>query len=688
MNSSTEAEMELIQPLSLQDICFVQLICKLETFPPESLAFLPVNMRYKLLKNLPAVNVHQFENTALARGLDMLNSEVWQCLCHNRLPSQLVEVVLADLDDVHNGEGGTDWREVYFHCLTFSVLNTYMPHPYGLLPRQVRMEFILDAIFSIPDCLGISNWKAFKHPFTLFTGGMFHPLRVAPLLTVWCTPPRHAWIRDPKYECTCDLQLLHVLMTECEYFPKQLTVVTHDGFTVNHLWSGRQCVNLLLEFLSQVEAVKFIPEVDWNHWHDSTAVTGESTVASFVLETLLSAESPSLKSIKIEGEVARCLSHMVILMSQDSNLHNHSLQAIYQQSLRNIPYGALQSLHIHVGDHWDPLDAVEAGWHFHSIVANQSSLKQLYISHWPFLEDGANSVQLIKTLCVQFCHPHFECLTLEHMRLHSLILKVLIESFLVIPHTSEKQSLQLRHIDVVRCESDAYRVSPELAGINGYRCKVLTLSEITCNTIAPLLKWIGTYPNLKLHMLTIESLVTLNVDGDNILGCFSSNPRAQIEEMRIVNSPLSVFPSSSYDFKGVLCHLQLTCLVLDSCNLGPSGLLPSLGEGLEKQISLQTLETLSLQRNMLSLCPEWELQEFLDVLFSLPELKQLHVLLQQNGFEVHHLQLLIESWRGRAQGKQLKILELSDYKLPELQTVSELRKVSNFLSYRCAHLNN
>ena len=62
-------------PLSLQTWCIIRLTNDFETFSPESLTFLPLKVRYDLLKNLPAADVCQLEQSSFVEGLDM--ERVW-----------------------------------------------------------------------------------------------------------------------------------------------------------------------------------------------------------------------------------------------------------------------------------------------------------------------------------------------------------------------------------------------------------------------------------------------------------------------------------------------------------------------------------------------------------------------------------------------------------------------------------
>ena len=68
-------EPSCLLPLSLQDLCLLQMISDLDSYPVEVLASLPHWLRKRLLNNLPALDLCHLECTPIARGVDI--TEVW-----------------------------------------------------------------------------------------------------------------------------------------------------------------------------------------------------------------------------------------------------------------------------------------------------------------------------------------------------------------------------------------------------------------------------------------------------------------------------------------------------------------------------------------------------------------------------------------------------------------------------------
>ena len=63
-------------PLSLEDSCLPLLINNLEHYSLELLALLPLRLSYRLLTNLPVLDLCQLERTSVAVGVDL--ESIWK----------------------------------------------------------------------------------------------------------------------------------------------------------------------------------------------------------------------------------------------------------------------------------------------------------------------------------------------------------------------------------------------------------------------------------------------------------------------------------------------------------------------------------------------------------------------------------------------------------------------------------
>ena len=68
-----------VVPLALEDCCLAWLISDLEHYPPELLALLPLRLRYRLLANVPVLDLCQLEHTSVAEGIDL--ESIWELKC-------------------------------------------------------------------------------------------------------------------------------------------------------------------------------------------------------------------------------------------------------------------------------------------------------------------------------------------------------------------------------------------------------------------------------------------------------------------------------------------------------------------------------------------------------------------------------------------------------------------------------
>ena len=69
-------------PLSLEDSCLAWLVNDFENYSLESLDLLPLRLHYRLLANLPVLDLCQLERTSVALGVDLesiwkLNFPLW-----------------------------------------------------------------------------------------------------------------------------------------------------------------------------------------------------------------------------------------------------------------------------------------------------------------------------------------------------------------------------------------------------------------------------------------------------------------------------------------------------------------------------------------------------------------------------------------------------------------------------------
>ena len=211
--------------LPLQACCFVKLIKDFETFPPESLALLPLRFRYELIQNLPAVDVCQLEQSSFVEGLDM--EKVWATLCLQRkefLPTGITAVsgnkdvyfsgvckILLDHADHHTP--GPDYRTDRYSLITsVTVGNCYCT-------RIIKLLFC---------CFGTGD--SFLHHGKIFLRRYYLYLR------------RPRAFSDPQL-------LALVLQMSHYYYPKSLH---WDRCFSYYYWESTENYSLLAAYLKEV----------------------------------------------------------------------------------------------------------------------------------------------------------------------------------------------------------------------------------------------------------------------------------------------------------------------------------------------------------------------------------------------------------------------------------------------------
>ena len=646
-NTTTMSNQTPDNPLSLQDQCFVQLISNLESFNCESLALLPLRLRRKLLVNLPAVDICKLESTPVTMGLNM-SSNVWEPVCTQRCSASLIQTVKKIQSP--SSSRSCDWKEIFFLSCTTSILNNSTDLKTSASESRRYAE---KCLFSIPNCLGVKKWCGFKHPF--IQAGKDGS----------CIPRRYYWITTENC-CRADIQLMQILMDECAFFPHCL-YVDCDLFCNAELWHRRSSaiMPLLQKFLSCVEAIEIISEDD-----------EDQLVATFFFDTILSEVSTVLHSVSLSGN-----SHFIAATLQECRSYFaiedgvHSVQNVLKHSIRNIPYGNLQFLSIYVQDDMDGISHVQA------VLEHQVLLKVFRLRCYGH-EDHLNSAVAFDKMLMAAAHlfrrPQFHKLQLELMIISLLVAEAIIDAFLSAASSSE-QVLTLESMTMDDLSSDSItQYVPTLSlkmAENGYKYKKLVLTELEGEDVDNLFRWVTHYPNLSLQHLHVPQYLEQDA-------CFvqlmSKNMNMKINELCVHHQTIPNLPTMPQDFENLFDNLHLSRLQLEDCNIGPGGHLPALTQGLRKQCSTQSIQTLSLSSNSLGQCLDWELQEFFDVIFSLSEVENVQLSLKNNKLTSRHFELLYRSWKYSLRKKQLKILHIGGNELPdpEGEFMDKIMKIS------------
>ena len=73
-----ESKRFLYLPLHLEDLCLLEVINDLDSYPVDLLASLPYWLRHRLLNSLPVLDLCHLDHTPVARGVDV--NDIWKSL--------------------------------------------------------------------------------------------------------------------------------------------------------------------------------------------------------------------------------------------------------------------------------------------------------------------------------------------------------------------------------------------------------------------------------------------------------------------------------------------------------------------------------------------------------------------------------------------------------------------------------
>ena len=250
-------------PLALEDCCLAWLVSDLEHYPPELLALLPLRLRYRLLANLPVLDLCQLEHTSVAEGVDL--ESIWELKCSpwgeegaaiKQGTTTLVKYI--DLSSLL-------WRERYLHAVANTILNNSLVHRQKFLRKsasEINSYFtdsqyytvVVDWLFSLKsyqflneggDLQSSYDWQNLASSFLFFeavSGNSCDRL----------TPPRYVSYKSDCSPRPSDEELITLLLRNCNFKPKCLFVMSLR-YTVSALLLQREACGILKEFLNDVE---------------------------------------------------------------------------------------------------------------------------------------------------------------------------------------------------------------------------------------------------------------------------------------------------------------------------------------------------------------------------------------------------------------------------------------------------
>ena len=596
-------------PLSLQQSCLLKIICDFETFPPESLALLPLTLRHKLACNLPAVDVCQLEQTSFAQGLEM--DEVW-----SHLAEKAIKVC-------SKGKDG------YFSYVCTLLLN-HSVRDYRTVIRKL--------LFSIKDCLSIVDCSTFEHHLQLNYNVVI--------------PYRHQEsYRQFASGGHSDAQLVRFILQNTHCLPKSLTIHCKEFARCirSESWANENW-KVLVEYLSGVHKLS----LHFCQYGTTFAVPG------FIFNAM---SARGCRQLQLEE---------ISFLDSDSNndycdLLEETLISVgyYLKRDSGLQCGSCDSLrevHVEGGPDYECSDSTAR--ELSDIIENQPSIRKIWLRYENLNVPPSHHVstpghrRLCSTLSrvlqlTQFTYMHLEGVTLLPAGLQQLLY-----SFLTTPchHT---QTLSLT------CS-----LSHDLSGfVNDLSCchpddsNVLYKKLYLKNLFFPdaIAQWLSNHVCLRLNTLDLDDiscpgnlpfvLPSLSLEVKNLTVSVGDPSEVPDDFQWQSGCFYSILGSS------LLNELKLSCFGVLVSN---ATLLLELISGIFKQVRVGMLETLNLQSNRLGSLPDAQLILLFEAILSLPQLERFTLDLSENSLGERQLKLLYHLWQEKCGGRKLKELICCD----------------------------
>ena len=155
-------------PLPLQDFCLLRVISDLDGYPVELLASLPRWLRYRILNNLPALDLCRLDHTAVATGIDTDN--LWetrlQILTKPRMKSPAGRGAQHILRSTSQSTASVETDQSLFQLdlpqiFNFTPLSRFQPNNRQLVESSpILKEKVTSAFNDVRECPGMEMSSA------------------------------------------------------------------------------------------------------------------------------------------------------------------------------------------------------------------------------------------------------------------------------------------------------------------------------------------------------------------------------------------------------------------------------------------------------------------------------------------------------------------------------------------------
>ena len=610
-------------PLALEDCCLAWLVSDLEHYPPELLALLPLRLRYRLLANLPVLDLCQLEHTSVAEGVDL--ESIWELKCSPWGEKGAIKQSLVRYIDLSS----LSWRERYLHAVANTILNNSLEHHQKFLCQSAHKicryftnaqyyTVVADWLFSLKgyqflneggDLQSSYDWQNLASSFLFFeaeSGNSCDRL----------TPPRYVSYKSDCCPRPSDEELITLLLRNCNFKPKCLFAVSTRSTVSELLLQHEGCV-ILKEFLNKIEELQlnirdFLPVVLFQSMFSGTSPCKLRTLQVVFRYTYSSGLSEKDKE-EFQKSMVRIIADVIKQQSFLGTIYFRFREQLNESVMASSEFTALAA----------SLTSFVARPRFHTLDI-----------FW--FSAPANVV--VDILCVFLVSPCSHQQTLKLPR-----------------STTQPSSRQL--LPASPCPAVAMQV-PD-AGVE-YKKLYLHQRLSVDESYVHICKTLFAFPKIRLRFLEVGCIQTMYHHYVNTLHMAAQHPDIQVKSLSIQlrSGTEEIFPSLHDDMRALLQIPTRTKLSLSRLTNPGSRFLPILAQELPKRHHLTVIEELDLsQSNFLEL-PAEEVEHLFQSIFSLRHLSQLTLKMDCCVVSIQHYKLIHRLWTEYSSGELLKELVL------------------------------
>ena len=610
-------------PLPLQHLSLMVLVSELESYPVELLASLPHWLRYRLINNLPALDLCRLDFTAVVKDIDI--NKIWKDKyiqsnsCYSSLPinkqsvhdtstvSSLELRLAAVLDNAGN------WRERHLLNIVHSILcfgdlshaaiwliaisGCHLLQNLSVLDDEQPDEKLVQSVFIKQG-----------HPLLHFRGDSFQLI-----------PHRLQHI----YSDASPTHLLSLLTLSCGLQPSYFHLDSMLCGACHSLWDEHEGVAPSLKHLLRRVVMLRLSNVQKNILRRTfKAVVGEGNDCQLL--------SLSLSDFCVHKEEFECLSPYLLTLPNDCS------PPLYQ---------GLSVLQLSHALHPSSLPYLTA------LLNQQLSLKVVVIHGffpWPTEREMAD---FLPTLSSLYSRSTFQSLFLKWPNISISQTTQIVMDFMT-AHCTDTQELMIVQQCCYTTTDPTALASLDVGGCNvpdcGVQHKVIQFTE----SLMPIL--------LKLNTIRLREL---DLDCErNHIHLATTHPDLRVAKLKLAFYKLQPGLSTlSQDIRALFGMPTLQEVTLEGPWTELKEARKGLVLGLQQQVKMGSLKKISLLTQSSSAYTQQELVDLWNGLFSLKHLDQLEVVIGEGlsrQVKQQMAQIMNACWQHFASGKKLKKISL------------------------------